>query len=161
MSIPEHAKRCPYCHHFQNTITMLLYHPGFAVIFAILPMVLMLLIFGRLFERGEDYEKYANQITITDTRMVFGEDHDGGTVDVLGTLQNRSPVPWKEILFQVDFRNAEGLLSDTLQREGAYYYLPASNPLSFKVFLRRHFPATNYVNHVVRVVTAKDGRARW
>jgi len=80
---------------------------------------------------------------------------------VMGTIMNNSPIPWKDIRFQVEFQDATGRRSDTGQKEDYCYYLPANSSLSFKTSLRRQFPETNYISHTISVVSARDGRARW
>lgn len=161
MEIPKDARKCPFCHHFQNRVSMVMFHPAFAVVFACLPMLTLLLLFSTLLDRGEEYQRYRGQIAITDSQLVLGETKSGATVGVLGTITNRSLIPWKEIHFQVDFSDAKGRRTDAGQKEEYSYCLPAGESLSFKLSFRRELPETNYVRHAVRVVSAKDGRARW
>jgi hypothetical protein len=140
---------------------MLLYHPAFAVLTACIPMVSMLVAFSAIFDKGAEYEAYRNQIVITDSQLVFGETKSGKTVDVIGTIQNTSPISWKEIQFHVDFLNATGKRIDVGHKEQYGFYLPAHGTSSFKVSLPMEFPETNYAKSVVSVSTAKDARARW
>ena len=98
---------------------------------------------------------------ITESKMAFGENNRGPRVDVIGTITNKSPVSWKEIKFQVDFQDSSGRRIDTGQMENYSYVLPSGDALSFKVGFRREFAETNYASHTVRVVSAKDDRARW
>jgi ribosomal protein L40E len=161
MDIPKEARKCPYCHHFQNRLSMILYHPAFAVLFACLPMAAMLIVFATIFDRGENYEGYKDQIVIQDSQIVFGDTKSAATVAVLGMIKNTSPVPWKEIQFHADFLDAEGRRADVGEKEEYSLYLPPSATSSFKVSFRREFPETNYVKHTIRVVAAKDARARW
>jgi hypothetical protein len=161
MEIPAQAKKCPYCQHFQNRIFTIMFHPAFAVVFAIVPMLLIGFFFSKLFDNGEDYQRYSGQIEITDSKIIFGATSNGATVGVMGTIKNHSPIPWKEIHFQVDFQDANEQRVDTAQKEDYPFVLPASDSLSFKVSFRREFPETNYVHHTVRVVSAKDARTRW
>ncbi len=161
MEIPAEARKCPHCHHFQNRLTLIMSHPASAIIVALIPMACMLIVFQRTFDRGQDYQAYAGQVQITESRIAFGEDESGGTVVVMGTIRNDSPIPWKEIRFQVEFQDATGARSDTGQVEAYTYYLPAHSSLSFKTSHRRQFPEANYVNHTISVVSAKDARSRW
>ena len=161
MSIPAEARKCPHCQHFQNRVSMFMFHPAFGIIFAIIPMFILLTFYSKMFDRGEDYQKYSGQIEITESKIVFGEYRREPTVDVIGTITNKSPVPWKDIRFQVDFQNGGGQRVDTGQTENRIYMLPAGDALSFKVSYRREFAETNYVTHTIRVVSAKDNRSRW
>src|SRR5450759_1243457 len=113
MQIPPQAKKCPHCQHFQNRKSMVMFHPAFGVLFAVIPMVLMLIVVQRTFDTGKDYQVYSGQVRITESKMAFGEDKSGGTVAVMGTIKNDSPVPWKEIRFQVEFQDVMGERSDT------------------------------------------------
>jgi hypothetical protein len=161
MDIPKEARKCPYCHHFQNRLPMIMYHPAFAVLFACLPMAAMLIVFATIFDRGENYEGYKDQIVIQDSQVVFGDTKSGAAVAVLGTIKNTSSVPWKEIHFHADFLDAEGKRADVGEKEEYSLSLPPNATSSFKVSFRREFPETNYVKHTIRVVAAKDARARW
>jgi hypothetical protein len=161
MEIPTQARKCPHCHHFQNRLSMVIFHPVFAVLFAAIPLAVVLLIFATLFDQGQDFQSYTSQIEIAGSELAFGDTKAGPTVAVMGTITNTSPVPWKEIKFHVDFFDAQGRRGDVGQKEEYGFYLPAKGATSFKVSFRREFPETNYVKYNVRVITAKDARSRW
>ena len=159
--IPQQARKCPHCHHFQNRWSLVMFHPAFTVCFACLPLVAMLFVFASIFDTGENYETYKDQIHITDKQIVFGDTKSAATVAVIGTITNASRVSWKEIQFHVDFLDAAGKRADVGERDDFNFRLPAGETSSFKVSFRREFPETNYVTPVVRIVGAKDVRARW
>jgi hypothetical protein len=161
MDIPEQARKCPYCHHFQNRWSMIMFHPAIAVLFASLPLAIMLIVVSSVFDTGENYEAYKDQIVITDSQIAFGDTKTSATVAVIGSIKNISQVPWKEIQFHVDFLNATGQRADVGEREDYTFRLPAGETSSFKVSFRREFPETNYVKPIVRIVGAKDARSRW
>jgi hypothetical protein len=161
MEIPQQARKCPFCHHFQNRLSMVMFHPAFAVLFACVPMAAMLFVFATVYDTGENYERYKDQIVISDSQLAFGDTKSGATVAVIGTIRNTSLVSWKEIQFHVNFFDAQGRRADVGEREDYNFRLPASGTSSFKVSFRREFPETNYVKHDVRVVAAKDAKARW
>ena len=161
MEIPQQARKCPYCHHFQNRWSMVMFHPAFALLFASLPLAAMLTAFAMIFDTGENYETYKNQIIIADTRIAFGDTKSSATVAVIGTIKNTSQVSWKDITFHADFLDAADKRVDVGEREDYTFRLPAGQTSSFKLSFRREFPETNYVKTVVRVVGAKDVRARW
>jgi hypothetical protein len=121
----------------------------------------MLIVFASIFDRGEDYETYKDQIRITDCQIALGDTKSGATVAVIGTITNASRVSWREIQFHVDFLDAAGKRADVGEREDYSFRLPRGETSSFKNSFRREFPETNYVTPVVRVVGAKDVRARW
>jgi hypothetical protein len=166
MAIPVQAKKCPHCHHYQYRLSAIMFHPVFGALVVGVPMLVLLgplqsFFWKDLFGNGEDYQRYSSQIQITDSKMAFGETKTGATVTVIGTLRNSSPIPWKDIRYQVDFQDANGRRVDTGQQEPYGYFLPATNSLSFKVSFRREFPESNYVHHTIQIVSAKDGRTRW
>ena len=161
MEIPREARKCPYCQHFQTRSALFFYHPGFAVLAAMLPMLAFSMFIAHLLDRGESYEDYKDQIVITESQAAFGESRSGATAGVIGTIKNNSAVPWKDIQFQVEFFDASGKRVDVAQKEQHAFHLPPHGTLSFKVSFGREYPETNYVKHSVRVATAKDARARW
>ena len=140
---------------------MVIFHPAFAVFFSCLPLVAILIVFASIFDPGEDYETYEDQIRISDSQIAFGETKSGPTVAVIGTITNASRISWREIHFHVDFLDAVGKRTDVGEREDYSFRLPAGETSSFKISFRREFPETNYVKPVVRVVGAKDVQAKW
>ncbi len=140
---------------------MLFYHPGSAVLIGALVFGAISSFFASLFDQGQDFQSYASQIQVAGTELAFGDSRSGPTVVILGTMTNASPVPWKEIRFHADFFDRNGRRADVGQKEEYGFYLPARSASPFKVSFRREFPETNYAKCSVRVVTAKDGRARW
>jgi hypothetical protein len=140
---------------------MVMFHPAFLTLFACLPVGAMMVVFATVFDSVENYELYKDQISITDSQIALGDTKSGATVAVIGTIKNTSHVSWKEIQFHVDFLDAAGKRVDVGEREDYSFRLPAGETSSFKVSFRREFPETNYVKHTVRVVAAKDVRARW
>jgi hypothetical protein len=65
-------------------------------------------------------------------------------------------IPWDEVHFHVDFRNAEGGRVDVGHEEQHGYYLPSNGAPSVKVSLRWESAKSYYSNHKIRVITAKD-----
>jgi len=159
MEIPNEARQCPFCHHFQNRLTMIMYHPAFHILFAFIPTACLLFYFARIFDRGENYQSYKDQIVITESQIAFGNLTSGPTVAIMGTIKNTSPISWKEIQFHADFFDGQGKRADVGEREDSSFFLPANGTSSFKVSFRMEFPETNYVKHNVQVATAKDASA--
>jgi hypothetical protein len=58
LEMPEQARKCPHCHHFQRRWTMLMFHPGFAVLVCSLPLVAMMIVLSTFFDPGENYATY-------------------------------------------------------------------------------------------------------
>jgi len=161
MEIPQQARKCPHCHHFQNRWSMVMFHPAVAVLCFSLPLAAMLISFTMIFDTGENYETYKDQIVIADSQIALGDTKSSATVAVIGTIKNISRVSWKDIQFHVDFLDGAGKRVDVGEREDYTFRLPAGETSSFKLSFRREFAETNYVKPVVRIVGAKDTRARW
>ncbi|MEW6159142.1 MAG: FxLYD domain-containing protein [Verrucomicrobiota bacterium] len=138
-----------------------IFHPAFAVLAVAVPISVFWITFTVLFDEGEDFQNYSNEIQVAGSELAFGDSKSEATVAVLGTITNTSPVPWKDVHFHADFFDAQGKRVDVGQKEVFSFYLPANASTSFKVSFRRKFPVTNYVSHTVRIITAKDARAKW
>ena len=121
----------------------------------------MMIPFFIILDTGKNYDSYKDQIVISDSQIAFGHTDSGSTVAVIGIIENTSQVSWKEIQFHVDFLDAEGKRVDVGESRDFGFRLPAGETSSFKVSFRREFPETNYVRPVVRIVAARDARARW
>src|SRR5688572_636223 len=101
MEIPQQAVRCPHCHHFQKRWSIVMLQPALGACVGLLPFVAMLIVFSIMFDQGENYEEYKEQIRISDSEIVFGDTKSGGTVAVMGTITNTSRVSWEDIHFHV------------------------------------------------------------
>jgi hypothetical protein len=153
MSIPESARKCPHCQHFQSRVSMFMFHPAFGIIFVLIPMFILLAVFSK---------EYSQQIEIIESEIKFGVLRGEPSVAVIGTINNSSPIPWKAICFQVEFVDEKGVKSDTGQKEELYgYRVPSGEEQSFKVSFPREFPEENYVGHTIRIISAKDARVIW
>jgi hypothetical protein len=164
MEIPAKARKCLYCQQFQTRSWTLLFEPGSAwlpSLFLLLGLGAMLIAFDKMFDSGEDYQVYKDQIAITESQIAFGETKSGDTIAVMGTIKNNSPISWKDIHFHAEFFDEAGKRADVGEKEEYAFYLPASGSSSFKISFRREFPQGRYVKHSVRVLTAKDARAKW
>ena len=159
--IAEAAKKCPHCHHFQSRAALILFHPATVALIVSLPMLVALLAFGNMFDRGESFQDHSSQILVTNTSIAFGETKNGGTVAVLGEVQNNSGIAWTDVTFHAVFRDASNLAIDVVSEDKMFFHLPPNSTSEFKLSFRREFPETNYVHHIVRVRSAKDARSRW
>jgi hypothetical protein len=161
VEIPSESRKCPYCQHFQNRLSLVIYHPASMVLVLCIPLVGMMILWDTIFDTGENYQTYQKQIVITDSRIAFGDIKSGPTVAIMGTIRNTSPVSWKDIQFHADFFDAQGRHTDVGEKEDYSFFLPAKGTSSFKVSFRMEFPETNYIKCNVRVATAKDASVRW
>ncbi len=165
MEIPSKAKKCPYCRHWQHRLWTVMNHPGIVVLFCFLPLAAayaaMLMVLGQPFREWERFSAYSDQITITESKLEFGEGQCGPVVAIVGKLKNLSPVDWKDVRFHVDFYNPKGDFFDTGQQEAFTYRLLAGQETGFKVSLRREFPEKEYASYKARVISALDSRQRF
>jgi hypothetical protein len=160
------AKKCPHCHHWQYRLSLIVFHP----LFALIPALVLLVVFGLCYEmvikdifaKGEPFQKYADQISITESKMEFGQDQSGPTIAVVGRVKNSSPVDWKDVRIHVEFCNSGGKLVDAgQQNEYSSSRLPANQDIAFKVSLPRQFPESEYASHKIRVFSATDCKQRF
>jgi hypothetical protein len=159
MEVPAMAKKCPYCHQWQSRWLAIFYHPAFLLI-AFVPLLAAYgLMMETMFNRGKDFQPYRDQITVSDTEIVFGETEHGGTVAVLGKMKNGSDFDWKEVQFATEFYNGAGKMVDAGESASYSRYMPAHGTAGFKISFHREFPKELYASCKVRVVAVKDGKA--
>jgi hypothetical protein len=144
------AKKCPHCHHWQHWLSTSIVHPVFGVLFFIVPLAILwlmgIVLLGNVFRKGEPFQNHTGQVTITESRMEFGQDHCGPTVAVVGKMKNSSEIDWRNLCFQVEFFDAKGSLVDAVQKKDDYTFtrlLPAGQELGFQVSFPRQFPEKN------------------
>lgn len=156
------AKKCPYCQHWQNKLSMIVFHPATALLPIVIPLAIAIAVFVpfyNMFSEGEDFTAYRNQIEIVKTEMKFGENKHGGSVAVIGTMINNSNVPWENVHLEVQFYDSEKNLIDTEQKGKYSFVVPANDSSTFKVSIAREFPEEQYDSCKVRVLSAKDKRS--
>jgi hypothetical protein len=160
MEIPAKAKKCPFCRLWQRWF----FHPAVLISVVAIPIFAgygMLMDHLSTFTKGEPFQVYADQIVVVESKLEFGRDQDGPIVAVVGRFRNDSSVDWKDVRLQAEFFNAQDALIDVNQEiEYRCPSLPAGQEIGFKVSFSRQFPEKEYVRHSVRVLSAKDVRAR-
>jgi hypothetical protein len=157
MEIPAKAKTCPYCRCFEkwymvfasNITAIVVPLVGIGVLLG------MAVFLNTIFDRGQSFAEYRDQIKILDTEMVFGE----STVAVVGRVKNDSDVEWEDVQFEVEFHDAAGKLVDAGQKRDFSYVAEARRTHPFCVSFKREFPTGSYVSCQVRIVRAKDAKA--
>ena len=163
--IDSRAKKCPYCQHWQSKISMIVWHPAFAVFLIMIPYLIVFssvrLIFKSMFDQGEDFTPYRNQIIINKSEPKFGETSHGPTVVVMGEIKNISNLSWKDVQLEVRFYDKDNNLIDTDQKEKYSFVVPANDISTFKVSIPREFPEEQYASCKVRILSAQDSRTMW
>jgi hypothetical protein len=164
MDINPKAKKCPYCHHYQNKWLLMAYHPMTAIIYMIFILGIMGNMLETIFSDGESFSHFNSTVSVVETKMVFGTNAYGNkspTVVILGKVKNDSPVPWKNIQFEATFFDKDGKLVDAAQKQQYSFFVPAQETVTFKLSFQREFPEEQYKDYKVRIVQAQDGRKRF
>ena len=92
---------------------------------AFIPTLLFLLLFVWFyFNIFSSSPNYADQVSITVSKMVFGK-HDGNpTVSVIGMLQNNSDIPLDDLQLEAQFFDKDGELLDVGSHDGYSETIP-------------------------------------
>ena len=154
------AKRCPYCKHYQSTITTFIHHPAFSIVGVIFSFFLIWYFFSNvLFAKGADYQLHKDKVRIIKSEIKFGDSKCEPTVAVLGEIDNKSGITWKEVQFELTFIDSKGTLLDAEQEKEYSFIVPANRTTPFKISFRREFPDSTYNSHRILIINAKDYRA--
>ena len=157
--INSSAKKCPYCQHWQNKISLVVFHPVMAILSIVILYGILVFFSQAMFSEGEDFTEYRDQIEIVKTELKFGENRYGGSVAVVGTMINSSNVPWEDVYLEVQFYDSEKKLIDTTQDDKYAFIIPANDSSTFKVSITREFPEEQYDSCKVRIISARDESA--
>jgi hypothetical protein len=139
-------------------------HPAALAIFVVpvlVPFVLLGIMYRSMFQQGERFALYKDQIEILQSEVRFGERESGPTVSVIGKLKNNSDVDWTDIRIEVQFFDGEGNLIDAKHHCEFSMILAAGQTAGFKVPSVREFPQQQYASHKVTITHAKDRTARF
>ena len=157
--IDGRAKKCPYCQHWQSTLPIFLYRP----IAVAIPLTIFLLLFGvmmqKIFNQGEPYEPHKAELTIAHSEMKFGTTQCGPTVVILGTIANSGDYGWKDVNVEVRFKDKDGKMSDGGQDRQYSMVIPPHGDAVFKASMKQEFPADQYTDYTIEILSAKDRRA--
>jgi hypothetical protein len=140
---------------------MIAWSPALPVAIVLLPFAFSMYMFANMFNKGEDFTPYRDQITISDSELKFGEKKSSETVAVIGTMSNKSSVPWKDVQIEVRFYDSNGKMIDSEQQKDYPFEVPENGNAAFKVSTLREFPKEQYVKYDVSIISAKDARTRW
>jgi hypothetical protein len=128
--------------------------------FAFIPTLLFVLLFVWFyFNIFRSSPNYADQVSIADSKMVFGK-HDGNpTVSVIGMLHNNSEISLDDLQLEAQFFDKGGELLDVGSHDGYSESIPASGEAAFKVYVYAARPVEDYGSFKVFVRSAEDARA--
>jgi hypothetical protein len=154
--IDSRAKKCPFCRHWQNKISLVLWHPTFAIAVILIFYILFQQFFVSQFEPGKDFNIDKGNIIIKDTAMEFGENKCGHAIVILGKIENNSNVSWRHPHFEIKFYDKNKNLVDTDQEEKYDFILPTKEEVPFKVSISRQFPEEQYNSFDIRIISASE-----
>ncbi len=154
--IDVQAKKCPFCKHWQNKISLVIWHPFFTVAILLVLYLLFQQFFIDTLGPGEDFAPVRSEIVLKDCTMEFGESKCGQTVVILGMIENNSDLNWEKPNFEIIFFDKDKNIIDTEQEENYSFVLPSKEKVPFKVSIRREFPQELYDSFEIRIVTAKE-----
>ncbi len=156
--IDTRARKCPFCHQWQNKISTFLLNPRFSGLLVIIGFLSIPYYLSNRFDSGENFQQYLGQIEISESEMKFGENSCGPSIVILGKVMNRSKFSWKDVRFELKFFDKDGKLIDADQEEDYSLILTPEEESLFKVSLKIDFPVEQYVSYEIRILSAKDER---
>jgi hypothetical protein len=157
--VQNDARKCPHCQHFLNQWTFAAYHPAIALIPFALIIFASVYFLGRVFRHGENFDDYKSQVRVEDSRMEFGQNSKGEeTVAVVGTIRNDSPIPWKDVEVEIQYRDSAKKVFDAKTSPGYSTTVPAHSTGAFKISQAREFPKGDYQLYSANVLWARDAR---
>ena len=154
--IDKDAKKCPYCRSVQNW----LFHPLVYGIGLLIPFLFFVLLFGialyDVLDVGAPFEDYPDALNVTESKLTFGDRNGESTVVIVGKIQNKSNVNWEYLSLQVNCYNRQSELFDTHQESCYSLLVPAGTTVPFKVSFVREFSESDYSEHEVVTIHAKE-----
>ena len=156
--IQNDARKCPHCHHYLRW-SVAHYHPLIAVAPFLLLLAGSIYFLGKVFNRGESFELYKDQVRVEDSRMEFGQNSKGeDTVVVVGTIRNDSSIPWKDLQVEIQYRDSAKKVFDAKTSLGVWNTVPPHGTGAFKLSQVREFPKGDYQLYSANVLWAHDAR---
>ncbi len=150
------ARKCHFCHHWQNKFLMAMYHPVGVAIPLILVFLFVPYMLNDMFDPGEDFSLHKDQVLLSHTKLDFGENDCGKTIVIIGKIKNDSGFSWEKPRFEVKFFDETQTLFDTEQDEKYDFLIPAQSEIPFKVTFSKQFPEERYANFEIHVIDAKE-----
>lgn len=164
-TISTKAKVCPHCRQWLTRLS--LRNPTM-----LLGTICMLIALGMLsfdidmhesfLGPGADFSPYKNQISITESHMIFGTNYyeKAPEVSVIAIVTNQTDLAWKEIPFDVRFFDKAGTLVDI----GRGQYFDTLYPKSdgaVKIDAASHRPFADYNSYRIYIGSAHDPHSRF
>ena len=162
-SVSVNAKVCPHCRQWLTRLslrnpTILL---GAICILIAMGMLAFDIDMHESFLRpGTDFSPYKNQISVTESHMIFGTNYyeKAPAVSVIAIVTNQTDLAWKEIPLEVRFFDKEGTLVDI----GYGLYFDTLYPKSdgaVKIEAASQRPLADYNSYKIYVGSARDPRS--
>lgn len=156
------AKICPRCRQWLSLLSwrnpVLLF--GSVCLWCLSLFVVLTVSFHRMLDPGTDFSPYRNQITVADSRMIFGTNmYNKPFAAVVAVVTNQSDMPWKEVEFQARFFDKTGALIDV--GRGEYYptlYPGTDGAIWINTGMLR--PFADYASYRIYIGSAEDSHTR-
>ncbi len=157
MPIDRRARRCPHCRAPLPRLSWRALPVGLALVLILLVQALFLRWVEGIFS-PERVVRYAGQIRIAESRMLFGTSEEGPTVYVVGRAMNESDVAWTTPQFEVRFLDRQGELLDVAEEKSYLSTVAPRGQIAFKVEAPAERPVEDYASYEVRVRSAEHDR---
>lgn len=161
------ARRCPHCRAWQSR-WVILSHPyavalWCALVFAVpwaAHLVLLNAVTG-FFDTGRDFAEYQNQLHVVHSDMVFGATDSGPVAAVVGRIRNDSDVTWSSVQIEVQFKDQQGRLVDTVTEIRFFRAILPGAEMPFKASVVAEQPLERYASWDVIVRSAREAGGMW
>ena len=159
--IKSFAKRCPHCSTWQSKWRLDPSDPKITVFLGILFIVCLVLIFYQLGNYEEkNFQDYASNLTVTDSKLNYGTTNYGSFISVIGKLKNESDIAWEDIHFEVNYYDSEGNLIDTVSSKDYGLVVLPHDESTFKVRGNADKKEEEYKDYRIIIKTAEEYK-RW
>lgn len=99
-------------------------------------------------------------LSIVDSQMHWTQSSTEMRLQLLGTLTNRSDVPWKDPIFECRFFDSNGKLIDVAHPH-EYFTVLANTESAFSLRIRPARATNDYSSYKLTVTTAWNATSRW
>lgn len=97
---------------------------------------------------------FRNEISPTDTSIIFTKNSDWNQVSVIGQIANSSDIDLDDIVIEARYYDANGELIDTATDSNYHAVLPAGGKIAFRVDTDAAAEESEYSSHEVTITSA-------
>jgi hypothetical protein len=130
-------------------------------IWAALSVYAFNLVLRKNFNPGIDFSAYRNQISVTESHMIFGTNYENEPiVSIVAMVTNQTDLAWKQIPLEVRFFDKTGRLIDVGERDYFDTLYPKSDG-AIRINTEALRPLTDYASYKIYVGGARDAHSRF